>query len=302
MSTSSTKEITEATAIVRARAFVRKAGIDCVPVDLDKYAQAANAEVRPGRHLKPGEAGNTMCVNGRHYIVVNPSDRPERQRFTVLHEIAHIVLELPSRHADSLDADALFSYAKRLPEEVLCDVFAAECLLPHEFLIKDLKVAAPGFAFIEQIAERYEASLSSTLSRVVVNSPIPCASVLSQGGHIRFAAYSASMRARRFWITPRIAIPSGSLTLQSVSAGKAVGPGPVPGYVWTSADGLDDLELTEEVRLLSAWDQALTLLWCQAEELPQERRGSRDAEDADEDVLLRELDGTLPWPGKKRKR
>jgi Zn-dependent peptidase ImmA (M78 family) len=300
MSTSSTNEITEATAIVRARAFVRKAGIDRVPVDLEKYVQVANAEVRSGAHLRPGEAGNTMCVNGRHYIVINPADRPERQRFTVLHEIAHIVLELPSRHGDG-EADALFSYAKRPREEVLCDVFAAECLLPHEFLIKDLKVAQPGFAFVEQIAERYEASLSSTLSRVVVNSPMPCACVLSQAGHIRFAAYSATMRERRFWITPRIAIPVGSLTLQSVSAGKPAGPGPVPAYVWSSVDELDDLELTEEVRLLSSWDQALTLLWCERKELSHLRQTSRGAED-DEGVLLKELDGTLPWPGKKRRR
>src|SRR5689334_20639559 len=91
------------------------------------------------------------------------------------------------------------------------------------FLVKDMKGAEPGFAFVEQIAQRYDASLSCTVSRVVVNSVMPCASVLLQAGHIRFAAYSASMRERRFWITPRIAIPAGSLTLQSVSAKKSAG-------------------------------------------------------------------------------
>lgn len=301
MSTSSTNEITEATAIVRARAFVRKASIDRVPVDLEKYAQAANAELRQGKHLKPGEAGNTICANGRHYIVINPADSPERQRFTALHEIAHIVLELPSRHGDALDAETLFSYAKRPPEEVLCDVFAAECLLPHEYLIKDLREAEPGFAFVERIAERYEASLSCTVSRVVVNSPLPCASVLSQAGHVRFVAYSASMRERRFWVTPRIAIPAGSVTLQSVSSKKPGGPTPTPAYVWTSQDALSDLDIMEEVRLQLVWDQALTLLWFEDQEAPRDRHDSRES-DADEDVLLEELDGTLNWPGKKRRR
>jgi hypothetical protein len=68
------------------------------------------------------------------------------------------------------------------------------------------------------------------------------------------------MREMRFWITPRIAIPAGSITVQSVSTEKSVSEGVVPAYVWTSQDSLSDLELREEVRLLSTWDQALTLL------------------------------------------
>ena len=211
------------------------------------------------------------------------------------------MLELPSRHGDKLDTETLFSYAKRPPEEVLCDVFAAECLLPHEYLIKDLTAAEPGFAFVEQIAERYEASLSCTVSRVVVNSTMPCASVLSQAGHIRFAAYSASMRELRFWITPRIAIPAGSVTLQSVLSKTPAGPSPVPAYVWTSQDALSDQDLMEEVRLQLAWDQALTLLWFEDEEAPRDQHDSPGS-DADEDVLLKELDGTLNWPGKRRRR
>jgi Zn-dependent peptidase ImmA (M78 family) len=300
MSMSSQIEVSEAAAIVRARAFVRKAAIDGIPVDISKYAKAANAELCISMKLQPGQAGNTMFVQGRHLITINGSDRPERQRFTALHEIAHITLEVPSRHGD-VDADTLFSYAKRPPEEVICDVFAAECLFPHEFLIRDMKNAGPGFDFAERIAARYEASLSCTVSRVVVNSPTPCASVLSQGGHVRFVAYSGPMREMRFWITPRIAIPAGSITVQSVSTGKSVNAGVVPAYVWTSQDSLNDLELREEVRLLSTWDQALTLLWFEDVESPGNRREEPVGE-PDEDVLLEELDGTLKWPGKKRRR
>jgi hypothetical protein len=298
---SSEIEISEAAAIVRARAFVRKAGVDGIPVDISKYARAANAELRTSMKLQPGQAGNTMFVQGRHLITINGSDRLERQRFTALHEVAHITLELPSRHGDVLDADTLLSYAKRPPEEVICDVFAAECLLPHEFLIRDMKNAEPGFDFVERIAERYEASLSCTVSRVVVNSPIRCASVLSQAGHVRFVAYSGPMRELRFWITPRIAIPAGSITAQSVSTRKSGTEGVVPAYVWTSQDSLSDLELREEVRLLSTWDQALTLLWLEDAEAPGNRRGERVGE-PDEDVLLEELDGTLKWPGKTRRK
>lgn len=126
---------------------MRKCGITAVPVDLAKYLTAANAELRVSKRLGHGEAGHTMFVHGRHIITVNGNDTPERQRFTVLHEIAHIVLEMPSVHGDEVSADALLSYARRPPEEVVCDTFAAECLLPHELLREDLRDASATFSF-----------------------------------------------------------------------------------------------------------------------------------------------------------
>jgi len=64
---------------------------------------------------------------------------------------------------------------------------------------------------------------------------------------------------------------------------------------------LSDLELREEVRLLPTWDQALTLLWFEDAESSGDRREGHVGE-PDEDVLLDELDGTLKWPGKRRRR
>lgn len=95
-----------------------------------RYLVAANAEMRESARLGPKEAGNTMYVQGRRLITVNANDRAERRRFTVLHEIAHIVLDLPSKHSEGITDDTLYSYVRRPPEEVICDTFAAECLLP----------------------------------------------------------------------------------------------------------------------------------------------------------------------------
>jgi hypothetical protein len=43
-------------------------------------------------------------------------------------------------------------------------------------------------------------------------------------------------------------------------------------------------------------DQTLTLLWFEDEEVPQEQE-----KETEEDMGLKELDGVLPWPGKKRR-
>src|SRR5260370_7287740 len=53
--------------------------------------------------------------------------------------------------------------------------------------------------------------------------------------------------------------------------------------------------LLEETRYLPRWDQTLTLLWFEDEEVPQEHETGGD-------MGPEELDGLLPWPGKKRRR
>jgi hypothetical protein len=55
------------------------------------------------------------------------------------------------------------------------------------------------------------------------------------------------------------------------------------------------------------WDQTLTLLWFEDEEVPA-RKVRRDREefealrDEEDEDLLPELDGNLRWPGKRRRR
>jgi len=63
----------------------------------------------------------------------------------------------------------------------------------------------------------------------------------------------------------------------------------------------------EEVRHVPQWDQTLTLLWFEDEDVPvrkvrsdrEEFEARRDDEDEE---LLPELDGNLRWPGKRRRR
>ena len=90
-----------------------------VPVSMDAYLTNANAKVKL-EALQDGLYGMSVNVGGKHHICVNRNDSPERQRFTICHEIGHIVLGLPSDHS------AQWWTAKRPLAERLCDTFAAE--------------------------------------------------------------------------------------------------------------------------------------------------------------------------------
>jgi hypothetical protein len=287
---------------MRARALVKSCGIDAAPVDITKFLAAANADLQYSDRLASGTAGMTIPLGERNLILINEREAIERQRFTALHEIAHILLDLPSRHDQDVDSGGMFSYVRRPQEEIVCDTFAAECLLPHGLLQQDLRDAVAGFEFISQLAEKYQASLACTASRVAFNAPFACAYALSQDGFVRFSNSSPTMRASRFFITPRIQVPAASITGQCLKAGLRAGSGQVAAQLWTSVDDFGDVDLMEEVRISGAWGQALTLLWTEDGDLPDPRGERATYDRAEGEPLLRELDGVLPWPGRGRRR
>jgi Zn-dependent peptidase ImmA (M78 family) len=92
----------------RARMFVASVDISGIQNDLSAYVVAANAKLKTDE-LDEGESGFTITKSsGQHIITVNSLEPEQRQRFTICHEIAHIVLELPSHHQELPS----WSYAK----------------------------------------------------------------------------------------------------------------------------------------------------------------------------------------------
>jgi Zn-dependent peptidase ImmA (M78 family) len=71
--------------------------------------------------------GLATIINGKYPVVVlNKTFSVERKRFTLLHELGHLLLELP-------ECDVKF-------EENICNRFAAEFLFPQNLVIKNLGI------------------------------------------------------------------------------------------------------------------------------------------------------------------
>jgi hypothetical protein len=280
--------------VLRARQIVGKVSPTIIPVPVDAYVENIEAVVRPQTDLAPDEPGWSFTNAGKHYICVNANDRPERQRFTICHELAHIVLGVASDHK----ALPWWSYAKRPLGEIWCDVFAAELLLPHQLFKPMAEEALISLATIETLAGRFMASNTATGSRFAAVVSAPCAFVLSEGGKVRYASRSTALRDATAWIPPRMALPSGSLSERVRAGGACDGPEKVDAEIW-----LNDWErggvLLEEAKHLARWDQTLTLLWFEDEEIPPPKRELREDE---QELGLQELDGFLRWPSKNRRR
>jgi len=288
--------VDEFVAITRARALVRKVNPTILRSPVEAYIREVGAKLRIESDLGPAEPGYSTLLNGTHYICVNGNDPEPRRRFTACHEAAHIALGLPSEHA----ALPWWSYAKRPPAEIWCDVFAAELLLPIHLFEPLVERAEIGFAAISTLAEQFGASDMATGSRFAMVIGAPCAFVLSEEGKVRHASRSKALREARAWIPPKMDLPAGSLSARLRAGLTAEGQDEIAADLWFN-DWKRGGVLLEASRYLTQWDQTLTLLWFPDEEIPVRSTEMGETEE-EEEPLLRELDGVLPWPGKKRRR
>ncbi len=291
----------EFTVVLKARQFIRDAGIHSVPVDIERFATAANARIKVRDDLDNEESGQTFSLGGKNIIVVNGRHREERQRFTVLHEIAHIVLELPSQHHDgNITTTDLISYRRRPKEEMLCDVFAAECLLPYSFFKKDIGDVDISLGAVKKLAEQYKASVTSTGSRFAINCDMPCAFVLSENVKIRYVSSSKFLRELNGWLDIGVSVPRNSVAFRLIKdQSKIEDYDEIATDIWFN-NGVKNYDLlVEEAMLIKEWDQCLSLIWFDESlrRTDQARNNKRDNE-----PLLEELDGILPWPSKSRKK
>jgi len=284
----------EFTAILKARALVNKVNPSSIPVSVEAYAAELNARVKYDKTMAEGEDGCSTIFNNKLIIAVNANDRPERQRFTVCHEVAHAVLELPSEHSI-----VSWSYAKRSQNEVICDAFAAELLLPFSLFKPHVEKSDIGFEAVKSLAHLFEASLAATASRFATMASVPCACILSEGGKIRYSARSKSLREAGAWVPVGVALPEQSIAAHLRAGRNTEGPQEIAADLWFN-DWQRGGELLEDSQYHSPWDQGLSLIWFEDEEVPAqintERRLTYETDG------LAELDGVLPWPGRSRRR
>lgn len=279
-----------------ARRLISKVAQPALPVVLKPYLDHVGAVLKPQDDLSPDEPGFSFEHKGKWYIAVNAKDSEERQRFTICHEIAHIELRIPSDHVEQPS----WTFVKRTQNEMFCDVFASELLLPVALFKPLVDQQTLSFERLDELRRLSVASVMAVGSRAAALSSGPCAFVFSERGLIRYASRSTSLRALNGWIAPRTSIPAGTPSALARAGEPLSCPEEVESDLWLS-DWDRGGTIVEEARHLPKWDQTLTLL--RFEEYEEDDLGSvRSTRDHDGDTLLEELNGVLPWPGKKHRK
>lgn len=135
------------------------------PVDLRMVASAQ--QVRKIEHARLPCAGCLLLdpTGGYFKIKLRAGDHPLKQRFTGFHEVVHTFMP-GCRLATQRRCDPAISQ-KKLDVEGLCDLGAAEFILPREMVEADLAQADFGLDTVAAISERYDASLQASAHRFV---------------------------------------------------------------------------------------------------------------------------------------
>lgn len=124
-----------------------------VPVDL--VAQTLGAVVRYAPYQ--GElAGMLILHDGHRIIAVNSSHHKNRQRFTIAHECGHLRLHEEKTYVDKgffiVNRDGISSRAENI-FEIEANQFAADLLMPHRNIIRDLRKYSIDLEDSEQVAK-----------------------------------------------------------------------------------------------------------------------------------------------------
>jgi len=158
---------------LKAEELLTAGKVKSAPVDVERLASMVQAKI----HYEPLEDEISGLVtrteDGAALIGVNKSHHPNRQRFTIAHEIGHLLLH----DHELLHIDRAFPIALRDANaslgtdavEIEANQFAAELLMPTELIQKDVKKllnkVEPEEA-TEQLAAKYKVSVQAITIRL----------------------------------------------------------------------------------------------------------------------------------------
>ncbi|MBD3317670.1 MAG: ImmA/IrrE family metallo-endopeptidase [Chitinivibrionales bacterium] len=124
----------------RAQIPIRNLGVEKWPVNIEEIADKLNADV--AKADLPDETSGVLekVHDGRSMIIVNKSHAPVRQRFTIAHELGHLVFS--DRSGLYVDKEIFFRNGRSQDAvdeaEIVANTFAAELLMPTPFIKKAL--------------------------------------------------------------------------------------------------------------------------------------------------------------------
>lgn len=193
-----------------------------------EFASIFGMRCKEVTHDIGGDGRILVQPNGKPLIEYAKGRMPERQRFTIFHEYAHTLFP------DYCDYVAHHhTPEKSLPDperefELLCDVAAAEMLLPVKEFGRDLLRLAPACSeSVHSLRKRYNASIDATIYRaVVLETRTPLAAVFLTDQKKRFSGdgplwVNHSSRNSQFkpFIWPGTLPPKNSATIRCLLEG-----------------------------------------------------------------------------------
>jgi Zn-dependent peptidase ImmA (M78 family) len=163
-------------------AWARGMGWDGPPFDLELLASLCGFRVE---YTPLGARQDGWIDSWRRRILINAEMHELRQRFTLAHEIAHTLLPDFGLGTSSVDVDGDYEWAEQSPPEQLCQVAAAELLMPADAFREACGDAAATVDGVRSVAERFQASIPAAARQWIVLSPRSAALIIAKPARTR---------------------------------------------------------------------------------------------------------------------
>ena len=158
--------------LAEADALLRQIGTDWLPPPFNPFMVAQALGIRC-RQAAGGNADGLIAVRDGDPLILYRRRRSNVQTyFTLFHEIAHTLF--PEYRRDFLHAGdrRLFGPAGQL--EYLCNIAAAEFLMPMDLFGKDLEERGFGAAQVPHLCRRYQAAAEEVCLRMIEADGAEC--------------------------------------------------------------------------------------------------------------------------------
>lgn len=158
-----------------ARAILAEFGVKGPPVPVERIVKARNIVLQYAP-LEETLSGMAYIKNGVGIIGVNALHHPNRQRFSIAHELGHHELH-PKAIQKAVHIDKEFRMLRRDdlssqgtdPLEIEANAFASELLMPRDFLVAAIDPGGLDLedeAGIELLARKFRVSTSAMRHRL----------------------------------------------------------------------------------------------------------------------------------------
>lgn len=156
--------------------ILEDAGVNQPPVPVEKIAKANSLKLQKTEVTGSDISGFIFRSGGRAVIGINSANADVRQRFTIAHELGHYFIH--SQGTDEVHIDRGFGIRFRDErssqgvdiEEQEANFFAAELLMPRQFIKHDLEkvkqIDLEQSEMLTRLSKTYEVSSQALLFRL----------------------------------------------------------------------------------------------------------------------------------------
>lgn len=158
---------------------------DFFPIDMEMIASVAGVKVKRAS-MPNGTSGQLIPKQDKMIALINEFDHPNRQNFTIGHEIGHTFFpgfnkrKFRAEFVNNVWGDNI-SIDKE--EEYLCDFAASELLLPTNYFLEKLNEFSFSVDSLPKLSDYFGASLEAVAIKMTKVSSFPCAILVCEKGY-----------------------------------------------------------------------------------------------------------------------